>query len=114
MAKEYVVAARLDGVGALRLMTITVLPNCMAPIVVQATLSVSSAILDFAALGYLGLGVPPGVPEWGQMIVDSRLEVLRDWWIPAAPAMAIVATVLSLSMLGDGLREVLDPKLRRR
>ena len=116
MGKDYVVAARLDGVGAVRLMTITVLPNCMAPIIVQATLSVSNAILDFAALGYLNLGVDPDVPEWGSMLAEVvRNEgVLNTWWIPAAPAMAIVATVVSLSLLGDGLREVIDPKLRSR
>ena len=116
MGKEYVAAARLDGVGALRLMTVTVLPNCMAPIIVQATLSVSNAILDFAALGYLNLGVDPDVPEWGSMLAEVvRNEgVLNTWWIPAAPAMAIVATVVSLSLLGDGLREVIDPKLRSR
>ena len=111
MGKDYVVAARLDGVGALRLMTVTVLPNCMAPIIVQATLSVSNAVLDFAALGYLGLGAGVSVPEWGRMLSDT---VKEDWWIPAAPAMAIATTVLSLSLLGDGLREVLDPRLRSR
>ncbi len=116
MGREYVAAARLDGVGALRLMTVTVLPNCMAPIIVQATLSVSNAVLDFAALGYLGLGVVAGVPEWGSMLAQivENEGVVQRWWMPAAPAMAIVATVVSLSLLGDGLREVLDPKLRSR
>ena len=113
LGKEYVTAARLDGATISRLLMVTVLPNCMAPLIVQATLSFSSAILDFAALGFLGLGAKPPTPEWGAMLAGTREFVNSEWWLPAMPGVAILVTVLALNLVGDGLRDALDPRLRR-
>ncbi len=113
LSKDYVVASRVSGAGLPRLMVITVLPNCMAPLIVQATLSFSNAILDAAALGFLGLGAQPPTPEWGTMLAEAREFVLRAWWVVTFPGLAILVTVLALNLLGDGLRDALDPKLKR-
>lgn len=113
MSKDYVTASRVSGAGRVRLMVITVLPNCMAPLIVQATLSFSSAILDAAALGFLGMGAQPPTPEWGTMLAEAREFVLRAWWVVTFPGLAILVTVLALNLLGDGLRDALDPKLKR-
>jgi dipeptide transport system permease protein len=112
-ARDYVIAARVAGAGRLRLMFSTVLPNCMAPLIVQATLGFSAAILDAASLGFLGLGAQPPLPEWGTMLADSREFVLRAWWVVTFPGVAILVTVLAFNLLGDGLRDALDPKLKR-
>ncbi|MCH7929524.1 MAG: ABC transporter permease subunit [Proteobacteria bacterium] len=112
-AKDYVTASKVSGAGLLRLMFITVLPNCMAPLIVQATLSFSSAILDAAALGFLGMGAQPPTPEWGTMLADAREFVQRAWWVVTFPGLAILVTVLALNLLGDGLRDALDPRLKR-
>ncbi|MGQ4809285.1 Dipeptide transport system permease protein DppC [Candidatus Entotheonellaceae bacterium PAL068K] len=113
LSKDYVTASRVSGAGWLRLMLATVLPNCMAPLIVQATLSFSSAILDAAALGFLGMGAQPPTPEWGTMLADAREFVLRAWWVVTLPGLVILATVLALNLLGDGLRDALDPKLKK-
>lgn len=113
LGKDYVTASRVSGAGITRLMVITVLPNCMAPLIVQATLSFSSAILDAAALGFLGMGAQPPTPEWGTMLAEAREFVLRAWWVVTFPGLAILVTVLALNLLGDGLRDALDPKLKR-
>jgi dipeptide transport system permease protein len=113
LGKDYVTASRVSGAGLTRLMVITVLPNCMAPLIVQATLSFSSAILDAAALGFLGMGAQPPTPEWGTMLAEAREFVLRAWWVVTFPGLAILITVLALNLLGDGLRDALDPKLKR-
>ena len=113
VSKDYVTAARVSGAGTLRLMFSEVLPNCAAPLIVQASLGVSSAILDAAALGFLGLGAQPPSPEWGTMLADAREFVLRAWWVVTFPGLAILITVLAFNMLGDGLRDALDPKLKR-
>ncbi|WNJ91467.1 ABC transporter permease subunit [Bosea sp. 685] len=112
-SKDYVVAAKVSGAGTLRLMFSEVLPNCTAPLIVQATLGVSTAILDAAALGFLGLGAQPPTPEWGTMLADAREFVLRAWWVVTLPGLAILITVLAFNLLGDGLRDALDPKLKR-
>jgi dipeptide transport system permease protein len=112
-AKDYVTASRVCGAGLVRLMLVAVLPNCMAPLIVQATLSFSNAILDAAALGFLGLGAQPPTPEWGTMLAEAREFVLRAWWVVTLPGLAILVTVLALNLLGDGLRDALDPKLKR-
>lgn len=112
-AKDYVTASRLCGAGPLRLAFCTVLPNCTAPLIVQATLGFSTAVLDLAALGFLGLGAQPPTPEWGTMLADSRGFLLRAWWVVTFPGLAILITVLSFNLLGDGLRDALDPRLRR-
>ena len=111
--RDYVTAARLSGAGHLRLMLVEILPNCAAPLIVQASLGLSTAILDAAALGFLGLGAQPPLPEWGTMLADAREFVLRAWWVVTFPGLAILITVLALNLLGDGLRDALDPKLKR-
>ena len=112
-AKDYVTAARANGAGWLRLMFNEVLPNCAAPLIVQASLGVSVAILDAAALGFLGLGAQPPASEWGTMLADARDFVLRAWWVVTFPGIMILVTVLAFNLLGDGLRDALDPKLKR-
>ncbi len=113
MTKDYVTAARVIGVRRVRLMFVTILPNCMAPLIVQAALSFSTAILDAAALGFLGMGAQPPTPEWGTMLADSREFILRAWWVVTLPGLAILLTVLAINLMGDGLRDALDPKLKR-
>ncbi len=111
--RDYVTAARLAGAGPIRLMFRTILPNCMAPLIVQATLSFSNAILDAAALGFLGMGAQPPAPEWGTMLAEAREFILRAWWVVTFPGLAILITVLAINLMGDGLRDALDPKLKR-
>ncbi|MDR3368792.1 ABC transporter permease subunit [Rhodoferax sp.] len=113
MSRDYVTAARMNGAGHLRLMFSEVLPNCTAPLIVQASLGISSAILDAAALGFLGLGAQPPSPEWGTMLADAREFVMRAWWVVTFPGLAILITVLAFNLLGDGLRDAFDPKLKR-
>ncbi|CAD7023513.1 peptide transporter [Pseudorhizobium halotolerans] len=111
--RDYVTASRLAGAGPLRLMFRTILPNCTAPLIVQATLSFSNAILDAAALGFLGMGAQPPAPEWGTMLAEAREFILRAWWVVTFPGLAILITVLAINLMGDGLRDALDPKLKR-
>ena len=113
MKREYVTAARVAGAGNLRLMFRTILPNCLAPLIVQATLSFSSAVLDSAALGFLGMGAQPPAPEWGTMLAEAREFILRAWWVVTLPGLAILVSVLAINLMGDGLRDALDPKLKR-
>jgi dipeptide transport system permease protein len=113
MAKDYVTAAKVTGAGPARLMFKEILPNCLAPLIVQATLGISTAILDAAALGFLGLGAQPPLPEWGTMLADAREFVLRAWWVVTFPGLMILITVLAFNLLGDGLRDALDPRLKR-
>ena len=113
MRREYVTAARVAGAGNLRLMFKTILPNCLGPLIVQATLSFSSAVLDSAALGFLGMGAQPPAPEWGTMLAEAREFILRAWWVVTLPGLAILVSVLAINMMGDGLRDALDPKLKR-
>lgn len=112
-SRDYVTAARMGGAGNWRIMFKEVLPNCLAPLIVQASLGISAAILDAAALGFLGLGAQPPSPEWGTMLADAREFVLRAWWVVTFPGLAILITVLAFNLLGDGLRDALDPKLKR-
>jgi dipeptide transport system permease protein len=113
LSKDYVIAAKVAGVRPLRLMLSTVLPNCLAPLIVQAALGVSDAILEAAGLGFLGLGAQPPTPEWGAMLADSREFILSNPWIVTFPGLAILITVISINLMGDGLRDALDPRLRR-
>ena len=108
--KDYVTASRVAGAGPLRLMFSAVLPNCMAPLIVNATLSFSSAILETAGLGFLGLGAQPPLPEWGAMISEGRRYMLDSWWLVAAPGAAILAVSMAFNLLGDGLNDALDPR----
>ncbi|MEZ5730894.1 MAG: ABC transporter permease subunit [Paracoccaceae bacterium] len=112
-SKDYVTAARVTGADIWRLMFITVLPNCLSPIIVQGALSFSTAILDAAALGFLGMGAQPPTPEWGTMLAEAREFILRAWWVVTFPGLAILITVLAINLMGDGLRDALDPKLKR-
>ncbi|UDG82574.1 ABC transporter permease subunit [Candidatus Vallotia cooleyia] len=113
LQKEYVTASRVAGASTLRLMFSQVLPNCIPVLIVQATLSFSTAILDAAALGFLGLGVQPPSAEWGTMLASARDYIDNGWWIVTMPGLSILITVLAINMLGDGLRDALDPKLKR-
>ena len=111
-AKEYVASSRIAGAGPLRLMFNTILPNCAAPLIVQATLGFSNAILDAAALGFLGLGAQPPTPEWGSMLADALEFIQRASWVVTFPGLAILITVLGINLFGDGLRDTLDPRLK--
>jgi dipeptide transport system permease protein len=113
LQREYVTASRVAGAGTLRLMFSQVLPNCAAPLIVQATLGFSSAILDAAGLGFLGLGVQPPSAEWGAMLASARDYIESAWWIVTMPGLSILISVLAINLLGDGLRDALDPKLKR-
>lgn len=111
--KEYVTASRVAGAGVWRLMFMTVLPNCMAPLIVNATLGFSSAILETAGLGFLGLGVQQPTPEWGTMLSAARDYIQRASWVVTLPGLAILVSVLAINLLGDGLRDALDPRLKK-
>src|SRR2546423_5896717 len=113
LAKDYVQASRIAGASTPRLMFDTVLPNCAAPIIVQATLGFSTAILDAAALGFLGLGAQPPTPEWGSMLASALEFIQSAWWVVTLPGVAILVSVLAFNLMGDGLRDALDPKLKR-
>ncbi len=113
LAKDYVVASRLAGASTVRLMFDTVLPNCMAPVIVTATLGFSDAILTAAALGFLGLGAQPPTPEWGTMLASARDYIERANWVVTFPGVAILTTVLAINLMGDGLRDALDPRMKK-
>ena len=113
LAKDYVAASRIAGAGTARLMFDTVLPNCAAPLIVQATLGFSTAILDAAALGFLGLGAQPPTPEWGSMLASALEFIQSAWWVVTLPGLAILVSVLAFNLMGDGLRDALDPRLKR-
>ena len=110
--KEYVLAARAVGSNNMRIIFNAIFPNCLAPIIVQASLGFGSAILDAAGLSFLGLGAQPPTPEWGEMIAMGRGLILRAWWVMTFPGIAIFFAVLGFNLLGDGLRDALDPRLR--
>ena len=110
--KDYVTAARAIGARDLRIIFLAILPNCLGPLIVQTTLSFASAILDAAALSFLGLGAQPPTPEWGAMIARSRSLILRASWVMTFPGIAILLAVLGFNLFGDGLRDALDPRLR--
>jgi len=110
----YVEAARMIGVPRFKIMFRHLLPNVLGPVVVVSTLALGWAILNAATLSFLGMGVQPPTPEWGNMISDGRGKMAVAWWVAFFPGMAIMASVLGLNLLGDGLRDALDPKLRSR
>jgi dipeptide transport system permease protein len=112
LSKDYVTASKVAGARTLRLMLATVLPNCVAPLIVQATLSFGAAIIDAAALGFLGLGARAPTPEWGTMLADTLKFLERAPWVVEIPCIGILITVLSFNLMGDGLRDALDPKLK--
>ena len=110
--QDYVLAERSLGTGNMELMFRTILPNTLAPTIVQATLGVGEAILSSAGLSFLGLGAQPPTPEWGLMIASSKQFITSAWWIVTLPGIAILLAVLGFNLLGDGLRDILDPRLR--
>ena len=110
--KDYVLAAKSIGTRNFRIIFNAIFPNCLAPIIVQASLGFGAAILDAAGLSFLGLGAQPPIPEWGAMIAMGRGLVLRAWWVMTFPGIAIFLGVLGFNLLGDGLRDALDPRLR--
>ena len=110
--EEYIEAARAIGASDKRIILKHILPNCMAPIIVQATLSIAGSILAIASLSFIGLGISPPTPEWGSMVSTGRQYFRAAWWVCAFPGLAIMLTILSLNLLGDGLRDALDPKLK--
>ena len=111
--RDYVTASRVAGAGAMRQMFINILPNCLAPLIVQASLGFSNAILDMAALGFLGMGAQPPTPEWGTMLSDVLQFAQSAWWVVTFPGLAILLTVLAFNLMGDGLRDALDPRLKQ-
>ncbi len=110
--KDYVQGARALGAGDFRLIFVHIMPNCLAPLIVQTTLGFASAILEAAALSFLGLGAQPPTPEWGAMLANGRALILRAWWAVTFPGLMILFAVLGFNLLGDGLRDALDPRLR--
>ena len=95
----------------MRILLVSVLPNCLAPLIVQSTLGMATAILDAAGLSFLGLGARPPTPEWGAMLSGGRELILKAPWVLTFPGMAILISVLGLNLLGDGLRDALDPRM---
>lgn len=110
--EEYIEAARAIGASDARIIFKHIIPNSMAPIIVQATLCIAGSILSIASLSFIGLGIQPPTPEWGSMLSGGRQYIWNAWWVCAFPGMAIMLTILSLNLLGDGLRDALDPRLK--
>ena len=108
---QYVEAGRASGASALRIMTVHVLPQCVAPYLVLATTHLGVAIVIEAALGFLGVGVPPPTPTWGNMLADAITNLVPSWWLVLFPGLAITITVLAFNLFGDGIRDTLDPRL---
>lgn len=111
-SNEYVESARAIGASPRRILFRTILPNCLAPAVVMATLDVGNAILIFAGLSFLGLGPEPSSPEWGRMVSDG-IDHYDQWWLSAFPGLAILTVVMALNFVGDGLRDLADPRTRK-
>ena len=109
---EFVDAARVSGAGSLRIILRHLLPNCMGPLLVQTTFVFAYAILAEAALSFLGIGPPPPAPSWGNIIAEGRDQAVEAWWIMLFPGLAISFATLGMNLLGDGLRDVLDPRLK--
>ncbi|UOO93208.1 ABC transporter permease subunit [Vitreoscilla stercoraria] len=112
LQRDYVTASRVMGAGTMRLLFVTILPNCMAPLIVQATMVFSSAILEAGAIGFLGFGVQPPDAEWGAMLGTARQYIQSNVWLAIFPGVAIFISALAINLTGDGLRDALDPKLK--
>ena len=111
--RQYVEAARAAGVPSVKIMARHILPNCLTPVIVQATLDMGYIILSLAGLGFLGLGSQPPAADWGVMISGGRTFILTQWWVSTWPGAAILLSVLGFNLVGDGIAEVLNPKRRR-
>jgi peptide/nickel transport system permease protein len=114
LGREFVRAALAMGRGPLSTLLVHVLPNVAGTLIVQATVSFATAILAEAALSYLGLGVQPPNPSWGRMLADAQNHMFNRPWLAVVPGLAIAVTVLGLNLLGDGMRDLLDPRMRER
>ncbi|MFA6689325.1 MAG: ABC transporter permease [Sphaerochaetaceae bacterium] len=110
--QEFIEAARALGASDLRIIGKYILPNSLAPLIVQASLGVAGAILSIAGLSFLGLGIQPPTPEWGSMLSNARSYIRDGWHITVIPGLGIMLTILALNVLGDGLRDALDPRLK--
>lgn len=110
--EEYIEAARASGTSDAKIITMHILPNCVAPVIVQVTLGIAGAILTAAGMSFIGLGIQPPVPEWGNMLSSGRDYIREYAYMTMFPGLAIIITVLCLNLLGDGLRDALDPKLK--
>ncbi|MBD8522901.1 nickel transporter permease [Lysinibacillus sp. FSL R7-0073] len=110
--EEYIVAAKAIGMRDSRILFSHILPNSITPIIVQGTLAIATAIIEAAALGFLGLGAQAPAPEWGKMLADARKFLLNAPWTMIFPGIAIMLTVLGFNLMGDGLRDALDPKMK--
>ncbi|MGJ7035406.1 nickel transporter permease [Anoxybacillus eryuanensis] len=110
--EEYITAAKAIGMSDARILFHHILPNSMAPIIVQGTLAIATAIIEAAALGFLGLGAQPPNPEWGKMLADSKAYLTQAPWTMVFPGLAIMLTVLGFNLMGDGLRDALDPRMK--
>lgn len=111
--QEFIEAAKAIGASNIRIIFRHIIPNSLAPVIVQATLGVASAILSTAGLSFIGLGIQPPAPEWGSMLSGGRQYLRYAWWVTTFPGVAIMITILSLNLLGDGLRDALDPRLKQ-
>jgi peptide/nickel transport system permease protein len=109
---DYIAAVRLTGAGTTRIVLRHIVPLCLTSVIVRVTLDMSGIILTAAGLGFLGMGAQPPTPEWGTMVAASRAFILDQWWVPTIPGVAIFAASLGFNLLGDGLRDVLDPRQR--
>jgi peptide/nickel transport system permease protein len=109
---DYIAAVRLTGAGTARIVLRHIVPLCLTSVIVRVTLDMSGIILTAAGLGFLGMGAQPPTPEWGTMVAASRAFILNQWWVPTIPGVAIFAASLGFNLLGDGLRDVLDPRQR--
>lgn len=112
-SQPYIEAIRTLGASSPRIMAFHVLPMSISPVIVQLTLRMGTIILTAAGLGFLGLGAPPPTPEWGAIVADGRSHIFEQWWISTFPGLAIAVVVLGFNFLGDGVRDILDPKIRR-
>ena len=113
LQRDYFTASKVMGAGTLRLLFVTILPNCMAPLIVQATMIFSNAILEAGAIGFLGFGVQPPDAEWGAMLGTARQYIQSNVWLAIWPGLAVFLAALSINLTGDGLRDALDPKLKQ-
>ena len=109
---DFIAAVRLTGAGSTRIILRHIMPLCLSSVIVRVTLDMSGIILTAAALGFLGMGAQPPMPEWGTMIASSRAFILDQWWVPTIPGVAIFVASLAFNLLGDGMRDVLDPRQR--
>jgi peptide/nickel transport system permease protein len=109
----FIEATEAIGAGYFRIIAFHVLPNVLSPVVIRSSLGMGYTILTAAMLGFLGVGAPPPIPEWGITIADSRVYLPQAWWYATFPGLAIFVTVMGFNMLGDGLRDILDPRIRR-